>query len=110
MKVLFICNQNKHRSKTAEELFKHEFETKSAGLYNLRPVNVDQLLWADVIMVMEGAQRAEIARRFPETYFKKRIVSLEIPDVYSYQQSELVKLLKSQVRKAMRQIAPELHL
>ena len=42
--------------------------------------------------------------------FKKRIVSLDIPDVYSYQQSELVKLLKSQVRKAMRQIAPELHL
>ncbi len=33
MKVLFICNQNENRSKTAEELFKGKFETTSAGLY-----------------------------------------------------------------------------
>ena len=31
MKVLFICNQNENRSKTAEELFKNRYKTKSAG-------------------------------------------------------------------------------
>ena len=34
MKLLFICNQGMHRSKTASELLKHGFETESAGLYN----------------------------------------------------------------------------
>jgi len=103
--MLFICNQNKNRSKTAEEMFSQEFETKSAGLFNVRPVTEKQLLWADTIMVMDDGQRSELARRFPKTYFKKRIVSLSIPDVYSYGQPELVKLLRSRVMKAMRQIA-----
>ena len=38
MKVLFVCNQNENRSKTSEELFKGRFQTKSAGLYNEKPV------------------------------------------------------------------------
>ncbi|MBI4451459.1 hypothetical protein HY642_05775 [Candidatus Woesearchaeota archaeon] len=57
MKVLFICNQNQHRSKTAEDLFKDTFNTKSAGLYNSTPVTEEQLSWADVVLVMEDEQR-----------------------------------------------------
>ena len=53
MKVLFICNQNLNSSKTAEHLFKGKFETKSAGLYNTKPVTSKQLSWADVVVVME---------------------------------------------------------
>ena len=53
MKVLFICNQNQNRSKTAEELFKNKFLTKSAGLFNEQPVTEKQLSWADTIVVME---------------------------------------------------------
>ncbi len=99
MKVLFICNQNQHRSRTAEEVFKDRFETKSAGLFNEKPVSEDQLAWADVIMVMEDFQRSEIAKRFPKQYMQKRIVSLEVPDVYRYNQPELVKTLKYKVNK-----------
>ena len=66
MKVLFICNQNENRSKTAEEIFKDRFETKSAGLYNERPVDEKQLSWAELVVVMEDAQRTEISRRFPK--------------------------------------------
>lgn len=98
MKVLFICNQNMHRSKTAEELFKNKFETKSAGLYNERPVTEKQLEWADAVIVMEDAQRSEIARRFPKAYVKKRVLSLEVPDIYSYNQPELIKILKKKMR------------
>jgi len=97
MKVLFICNQNQHRSKTAEELFKGRFETKSAGLFNETPVTEKQISWADVIAVMEDFQRGEIAKRFPELYLKKRIISLNIPDVYQYNQPELVSILKNKV-------------
>lgn len=95
MKVLFICNQNQNRSKTAEEIFKGRFETKSAGLYNPNPVTERQISWADVIVVMEEAQRAEIAKRFPKQYMQKRIVSLDVPDVYHFNQPELIDALKS---------------
>ena len=97
MKVLFVCNQNQNRSKTAEELFKDKFKTKSAGLYNEKPVTEKQVSWADVIVVMEDSQRSEIAKRFPKLYMKKRILSLDIPDVYHYNQPELVNTLKSKI-------------
>lgn len=97
MKVLFICNQNENRSKTAEKLFKDRFKTKSAGLYNEKPINEKDLSWADVVVVMEGGQRSEIAKRFPKQYMQKRIISLNIPDIYHYNQPELVGVLKSKV-------------
>ena len=97
MKVLFICNQNQNRSKTAERLFKDRFETKSAGLYNETPVTDMQLQLADAVIVMEEEQRHEIARRFPKQYMQKRIISLDIPDVYHYNQPELIELLKRKI-------------
>lgn len=97
MNVLFICNQNQNRSKTAKEIFKNRFKTKSAGLYNAKPVTEKQLSWADVVVVMEDAQRSEIAKRFPKQYMLKRILSLEIPDAYHYNQPELIKILKSKI-------------
>ena len=99
MKVLFICNQNQNRSKTAEEIFKGRFQTKSAGLYNEEPVTAKQLSWADVVVVMEDAQRAEIAKRFPKQYMQKRILSLNIPDVYHYNQPELIGILKAKINE-----------
>ena len=99
MKVLFICNQNENRSKTAEELFKGVFKTKSAGLFNEKPVTEKQLSWADLIVVMEDFQREEIAKRFPRQYIKKKILSLDIPDAYYYNDPELVSLLNSKIKE-----------
>ena len=97
MKVLFICNQNQNRSKTAENVFKGKFKTKSAGLYNEKPVTKKQISWADTVIVMEEVQRKEIAKRFPEQYMQKRVLSLNIPDTYNYNQPELIDLLKSRI-------------
>ena len=101
MKVLFICNQNQNRSKTAEDIFKGRFQTKSAGLYNGKPVTEKQLSWADLVVVMEDAQRSEIAKRFPNEYMQKRVLSLDIPDVYHYNQPELINILKSKVNELL---------
>ncbi len=98
MKVLFICNQNQNRSRMAEELFKDRFETKSAGLFNEKPVSKKELEWADVVVVMEDFQRKELASRFPDIYLKKKILCLDIPDVYTYGQSELKHVLMSKVK------------
>ena len=97
MKVLFICNQNKNRSKTAEKMFQSRFETKSAGLYNEKSVTEKEISWADTIVVMEDSQRKEIAKRFPKQYMCKKIISLDIPDIFQFNQPELVNMLRSKV-------------
>ena len=97
MKVLFICNQNLNRSLTAEEIFREMFETRSAGLFNNKPLTEKELSWADIIFVMEEFQRSEIAKRFPGQYLQKRILCLDIPDIFHYNQPELVELLNSKV-------------
>ncbi len=97
MNVLFICNQNVHRSKTAEQIFKDRFKTKSAGLFNENPVNIEQISWADLIVVMEDFQRTEIAKRFPKQYLQKQIISFDIPDVFHYNQHELIRLLENKM-------------
>jgi predicted protein tyrosine phosphatase len=99
MKVLFICNQNENRSKTAEELFNAQFETMSAGLYNGKPVDEKQIEWADTIIVMEELQRRELSKRFPKQYLKKQILCLGIPDIYFYNQPELIEVLKEKMSK-----------
>lgn len=73
MNILFICNQNENRSKTAEELFKDNpmHTAKSAGLYNEKPVTTDLIEWANPIFVFERAQKDEIMRRFPGYAIKK---------------------------------------
>ncbi len=99
MKVLFICNQNQNRSKTAEKIFEDRFKTKSAGLYNSKPLTEKQLSWADVVVVMEDSHRVEIAKRFPREYLQKQIISLNIPDVYHFNQPELISALKSRFKE-----------
>ena len=98
MNILFICNQGRNRSKTAAGLFRSRFETKSAGLYSDGPVTKQQLCWADTIIVMEDAQRTEIAKRFPSTYIQKRILCLGIPDIYRCNQPELVTVLRAKMK------------
>ena len=101
MKILFICHQNVNRSKTAERIFKDEYETRSAGIFNLTPVTKEELEWADIVMVMEESLRREIGLRFPDLYLKKKIISLDIPDHYRYMQQELVDLLNKKVKRVM---------
>jgi len=95
MNILFVCNQGKHRSKTAELLFKDKFNTKSAGIFN--NLTSTQLKWADKILVMEDFQRTEIGKRFPKEYLQKQILCLNIPDIYGFNQVDLVDLLKSKM-------------
>ena len=99
MKVLFICNQNENRSKTPERLFSSQFETKSAGLYNEKPVTAKELLWADVVVVMEDIQRSELGKRFPKEYLQKKIVSLNVPDIYKEGQPALKETLVKKVKE-----------
>lgn len=99
MKLLFVCNQNKNRSKTAEEMFKICF--RSAGIYvNLKKEDIE---WADIVCVMEEFQRKEIADKFPKQYLKKRIINLKVPDVYNYN-PELIEVLNDRIDELLNPI------
>ncbi len=96
LKLLFVCNMNMHRSKTAEEKFKGLFETRSKGLYD-KIVKKDDMEWADVVIVMEQEQRKELGERFPGKYLEKRVLCLDVPDIYLYNSPQLVKVLEERM-------------
>ncbi len=95
MNILFVCNQGRHRSKTAAELLSKEHTTKYTGIYTTLSKN--DLVWADVVIVMEDNQRTEIAQKYPKEYLAKQILCLEVPDIYSYNQPELITLLQKKI-------------
>jgi predicted protein tyrosine phosphatase len=102
-RVLFLCHQNRRRSATAERVFckREDLEVRSAGISRdaLVRVNDRMLEWADVIFVMEERHRQVLERNFPGHAALKRIVSLDIPDVYAFLDPELVDLLNAKVKK-----------
>jgi predicted protein tyrosine phosphatase len=99
--VLFICSQNRLRSPTAEQIFsgKPGFEVASAGLNPEAEVRVspELLNWADVIFVMEKRHKSKLAKQFRPHLREKRIICLDIPDLFDYMSPELVRLLESKV-------------
>lgn len=106
-RVLFVCTQNRMRSPTAERVFSNRpgFEVASAGvdLGAEVPVSAELLQWADVILVMEPAHQSEIARRFRRHLKGKRIICLDIPDLFTYMDPDLVRLLEAKVGPFFRQ-------
>lgn len=104
-KILFICNQGEHRSRTAERIFSKRYKTNSAGLFALKKenkVNKYMLDGADIIIVMEEFQRSYIAEHFIEEYLKKKILVMNIPDIYKYNQPELIRLLRKKFKSMKR--------
>jgi predicted protein tyrosine phosphatase len=100
-RVLFICHQNRSRSATAERLFckRSDLEVRSAGTSPdaLVRISARMLDWADLIFVMDEAQRRALDRLFPAHPALATIVCLHIPDNYLFLQPELVRLLEERV-------------
>ena len=100
--VLFLCTSNIHRSKTAEHLAQELFpfvKFKSAGLSKKECVRNDSVLctkelifWADMVFVFERMHEKRIYEYLGDVNLN--LINLEIEDIYSYYQSELVDLLK----------------
>jgi predicted protein tyrosine phosphatase len=98
-RVLFICGKGRQRSPTAEQIFSSmpDLETSLAGLGADADVVVstEQIEWSTDIAVMDRRQLARLRRMFPKLVSSKRIVSLDVPDDFSFMQDELVALLRA---------------
>ena len=95
MNILFVCSKNKWRSRTAETIFKKSanHHVKSAGTDKDARIKLTdkQLIWADIIFVMEYKHRQIIKQNFVENYDKNKIIVLDIPDEYQYMDEELIE-------------------
>lgn len=90
---LFVCSANKQRSKTAEDYFSEKFSEhvfKSAGTNqkicfqeDTNFISLEDLMWADSILVMEKNPKEFIVKSFGDS-FSSKIITLNIKDVYSY--------------------------
>lgn len=99
--MLFVCSRNRLRSPTAEAVFRDwpGIEVASVGL---KPdaeevATPEDIVWADLILVMEARHKRELSRRFQPYLRDKRVVVLGITDDYDYLQPELVDLLERRV-------------
>ena len=97
LKILFVCAMNKQRSPTAEQLYRNDarLEVRSAGVRSeaKRRLSEADLLWADVVFVMEREHKILIDRRF-EGLDLPRIDVLDIPDDFDYMAPELQEMLR----------------
>ena len=99
--ILFVCSQNQWRSPTAEAIYRDDdrISVRSRGTARsaVQTIRSNDIVWANVILVMEDKHRQRILADFPgEAKFKSMHV-LDIPDDYQFMDAELVELIKSAV-------------
>lgn len=97
LNVLFVCGKNKRRSPTAEKIFKNDprMSVRSAGTgeTSRRRLTEADLLWANVIFVMQRKYTSRIKSMFRSLDFVAPIISLDITDDYTFMDSKLISLL-----------------
>jgi predicted protein tyrosine phosphatase/ubiquinone/menaquinone biosynthesis C-methylase UbiE len=100
-KILFVCSQNKWRSLTAEKICEKisGCSARSAGTEKGARIRVTEGLvgWADWIFVMEKKHADRLRSKFPESLEGKKVICLQIPDIYRYMEPELVELLQAKL-------------
>lgn len=107
MNYLFVCSANIQRSKTAEDYFSSKYDGNfySAGT-NIKicqkegttPIDSDILEIADLVFVMETKHK-DIINKNTSSKYSKKIIVLNIKDVYKYYQKELIDILEIKVKK-----------
>lgn len=101
-KLLFVCDENRCRSPTAEELFKgnKKYSAKSCGISKQaeQKINQDLVKWADQIFTMDKYQIFYILRHFKKDV-KRNIINLDIYDYYDKNHPELIDLLTRKLKE-----------
>lgn len=99
--VLFICGKARKRSPTAADIVANwGFAiTDCAGVSNDADtvVTMNEIEWADTIIVMELKQKKKLNSLFKSALSDKTVRCLGIPDNYEYMQPELVEILTTKL-------------
>ncbi|WP_395331560.1 hypothetical protein WBP06_02565 [Novosphingobium sp. BL-8H] len=65
----------------------------------IEPLTGELIAWADVIVVMEKAQRTKVQQRFRRHLNGQRMICLDIPDDYAFMDPALVELLEQRMSR-----------
>ena len=102
--LLVVCGRNKKRSRTAEHIFKNDsrFTIRSVGLSpkSERKISEKDLIWADLIFVMETGHRARICGTYRHLKLPN-IEILNIKDDFEFMDDELVQLLTDRINDTL---------
>ena len=98
-RLLFVCSAGLLRSATAANLFaKKGFNTRSCGSadYALIPFSENLRQWADKIIFVNQSNHDEVIRHGFDLE-GKAVQILDIPDIFEYNNPDLIELLEEQV-------------
>ena len=99
--LLFVCSKNQWRSPTGEAVFRKQagLSVRSAGTSRSarRTITVQDIRWADMILVMEDKHRARLRAQFRDEVRYKAVHVLDIPDLYRFMDPDLVDILQAKV-------------
>ncbi len=102
MNILFVCTYNRHRSLTAEHLFKnnpnHLVRSVGTSLTARRKVIKQDIVWSDIIFAMEHKHSQILKEKFTKQLANKEVICLDIPSKHSYMDEELVEILKESLK------------
>ena len=97
LNTLFVCALNQWRSPTAENIYRNDarLKVRSAGIRRdaKRRLSESDLLWANVVFVMDREQKAFILTQFRHLDLPK-VVNLEISDEFQYMDPRLQEALR----------------
>jgi predicted protein tyrosine phosphatase len=100
-KLLFVCGQNIQRSLTAEVVYDDfpRYAVKSAGTEASArtPLTPEHVQWADMVFVMEAEHLTKLQGRFGNLLSGKKVVCLNIPDIYCCMEPALIEELKEKL-------------
>ena len=95
--MLFVCALNQWRSPTAERMYRGDarLEVRSAGVRReaKRRLSESDLLWADVVFVMDREQKHFILAQFRHLELPP-VENLEISDQFQYMDPRLQEALR----------------
>ncbi len=98
LNLLFICDQNLNRSKTAETIYsnRQNVQVRSAGMSPnaLHFVTNEDIEWTDMIIVFEERQEKILYKYFSQQIKGKKIINLSIEDYYFYMDDVLIQLIR----------------
>jgi predicted protein tyrosine phosphatase len=98
MRLLFVCNLGRNRSRTAAEVMSGEYETNFKGTI-ANTVSSEDIHWTDLIICMEKDQENFVLSHFPEAKGRTKVLGIE--NAYRYDDPELKELIKEKMKKIM---------
>ena len=72
---------------------------KSAGTEDSARIKINSklIVWAEIIFVMEKKHKEKLLEKFPNEISKKKVIVLDIPDIYKYMDKELIEEIQTSI-------------